>query len=154
MNKYSDHLSKEKIGEMLGNARRDKGYTQQELSLLTGISLRSVQRIEGGKVMPRAYTLNVLFSFLNIRLEHGDAPKEAFQEGDAKAFTAGQNLRILNLIWSVGIALLFFLLSAAYLSQAKRFPETSFEMFLFWAAVVALYMIILVIIWRQRTVDF
>ena len=53
-------FDKEVVARAIREGRVAKGLTQQELADLAGISLRSVQRIEGGEVVPRAYTLRVL----------------------------------------------------------------------------------------------
>jgi hypothetical protein len=46
-------------------------------------------------------------------------------------------------ILHIGIALIVILLGAAYLSQSPTFPETTFELFLFWAAIIQLYLIVI-----------
>ena len=52
--------NKEDIARLVKDGRIAMGYTQQELSDLTRISLRSVQRIENAEVLPRLYTLKLL----------------------------------------------------------------------------------------------
>ena len=43
--------------QKLSELRLEKGMTQEELANVTGISLRTIQRIELGQVKPRAYSL-------------------------------------------------------------------------------------------------
>ena len=43
--------------EQLIEVRKSKGLTQTEVADLCNISLRTIQRIEAGKVTPRAYTI-------------------------------------------------------------------------------------------------
>jgi transcriptional regulator with XRE-family HTH domain len=59
-------MTGEDIAKLIREGRAAKGYTQQELSDLAGLSLRSVQRIENAEVVPRAYTLRVLFEKLEM----------------------------------------------------------------------------------------
>ena len=47
-------LTKKDIANLIKEGRAIQGYTQQELSELTGISLRSIQRIENEEVLPRS----------------------------------------------------------------------------------------------------
>ena len=54
------------LAHHLKTERLNKGLTQQELSLATGISLRSIQRIESGDVYPRSFTLKALCEKLDI----------------------------------------------------------------------------------------
>ena len=52
--------------EYICNARVNNRITQKELSDKTGISLRTIQRIENGKVTPRAYTIRKIEKALGI----------------------------------------------------------------------------------------
>ena len=54
------------IGARLAAQRRQKGFTQQQLAGLTGITIRTVQRIEAGNVQPQAHTLKLLASALEM----------------------------------------------------------------------------------------
>jgi len=58
--------SKEKTAELIKSQRLAKGFTQQQLAELTRVSLRSIQRIENGEVIPRAYTLTILAEHLDF----------------------------------------------------------------------------------------
>lgn len=51
----------------LAELRKEKGMTQEELANATGISLRTIQRIESGKVKPRAYSLKKMAQALNVQ---------------------------------------------------------------------------------------
>jgi transcriptional regulator with XRE-family HTH domain len=53
-------MNKEQLAQLVREKRTAKGITQQELADMAGISLRSVQRIENGEVLPRSYTLRVI----------------------------------------------------------------------------------------------
>lgn len=48
--------------------RKNRGYSQEELSHISGISLRTIQRIEKGEVKPRGHTLKALARSLGIEL--------------------------------------------------------------------------------------
>src|SRR4051812_41458863 len=59
-------LSKKDLASLIKEGRAIKGYTQQQLSERTGISLRSIQRIENEEVLPRSYTISVLVGELDV----------------------------------------------------------------------------------------
>ncbi|MEO6675411.1 MAG: DUF4870 domain-containing protein [Ginsengibacter sp.] len=54
------------LGEKLKNYRRINCLSQDGLAETSGISIRTIQRIEEGKSIGSAYTLNALSSALNI----------------------------------------------------------------------------------------
>lgn len=56
------------IKERIITGRQLKGLTQQELANLTGISLRTIQRIEAGESVPRSHTLKAIAAALKIQL--------------------------------------------------------------------------------------
>ncbi|RYE13971.1 MAG: glycosyltransferase, partial [Rickettsiales bacterium] len=59
-------LNTQQIGSLIKQSRIKKGYTQQQVADMTQLSLRSVQRIEKGEVMPRRYSLEVLANQLEF----------------------------------------------------------------------------------------
>ena len=52
-------------GTKISDLRKAKGLTQQQLAELCDVDVRTLQRIEGGKVQPRAYTVNLIFDVLS-----------------------------------------------------------------------------------------
>jgi len=54
------------LGRKLGELRHEKGYTQKELSDQCGIDIRTIQRIEGGEVLPRISTLKLISETLKF----------------------------------------------------------------------------------------
>ena len=60
---------KKMIAALVKEGRIAKGYTQKELSDLSHISIRSIQRIENGEILPRSYTLKTLAGILGKSFE-------------------------------------------------------------------------------------
>ena len=58
-----------KIGNYIKEKRVQKGMTQEELALKCDITVRTIQRIEGGEVDPRSYTLQAIASALEIEFQ-------------------------------------------------------------------------------------
>src|SRR5258705_7442761 len=56
-------------GKLIREIRLKKGLTQEELAAKTGISARTIQRIEQGKVSPRSYSLQILADALEVKFE-------------------------------------------------------------------------------------
>ncbi len=132
------------IAELVKEGRLAKGYTQKELSELSNISIRSIQRIENAEIAPRSYTLKTLAEILEISFENlqktEPAPKQLF------SLNKGQKI-----ILSIGASLFVLLLSWAFIAQSSRFPETAFELLVFSAFVLLVIIIILTLIWRTRS---
>jgi len=136
---------KQMIAGKVKESRLAKGYTQQELSDLSNISVRSIQRIENGEILPRSYTLKTLSGILGISLEamHTEVPEVSTPVRRAN--------RAQKIILSVGIVLFIVLGSWAFIAQSPRFPETDFEFLTFAAFVLLGITIILYFIWRTRS---
>lgn len=133
----------------------EKGYTQKELSELSNISVRSIQRIENGEIIPRTYTLKTLAGILGRSY---DQFARAMQEqGTGKTvvenLTAKSPARISyaqRIILSVGICLSLLILAGAFIAQSSRFPETGFEFLVFSAVVLLLITGTLFFLWRKK----
>jgi transcriptional regulator with XRE-family HTH domain len=132
------------IASLIRQGRAAKGYTQKELSELSRISVRSIQRIESGELIPRSYTLRVLAGILDVSFE-------SFGPAAPLAARKRQLNRAQRWILSIGGSILLMLLAWAFLAQAARFPETDFERFLFGAAVLAMIVLLLCFVWREKS---
>ena len=53
------------LGKKIAELRRARGLTQEELVEKCNLSVRTLQRIESGEVIPRSHTLRVLFAALD-----------------------------------------------------------------------------------------
>ena len=54
------------IGKKISEARKSKGLTQEELAEMSKMNLRTIQRIENNKNVPRGKTLNLICEVLDI----------------------------------------------------------------------------------------
>lgn len=53
------------LGKKISELRKSRGLTQEELVEKCNVSVRTLQRIEGGEVTPRPYTVRMLLAALN-----------------------------------------------------------------------------------------
>jgi uncharacterized Tic20 family protein/DNA-binding Xre family transcriptional regulator len=58
------------LGTEIQKLRKEKGLTQEELAHKTGLSTRTIQRIESGEVDARTYTLGLIADALDVPLMH------------------------------------------------------------------------------------
>lgn len=116
------------------------GYTQKEVSEMSRISLRSIQRIEKGEVMPRSHTLKVLADCLDFSLSSINDAKIMDDEGFDKY----------RITLSLSLIVLPMLLFAAYIAQSSTFPETNFELLMACFIVLSLISIFLLKIWGRK----
>ena len=133
----------------LRDGRLSKGLTQKELSDRSNISIRSIQRIENGELVPRSHTLKTLAEILGLSFEW------FIKSAREQEFTIPQSepsrlTRPQRLILSIGISLIILLLSWAYLEQAPNFPETKFELLVFLSSALALITVGLFLLWRKN----
>lgn len=141
----------------LREGRLSKGLTQKELSERSNISIRSIQRIENGEIIPRSHTLKTLAGILELSFEEfmKSARKQniTIQENE-DVETSSPSSSVLNgpqrIILSTGICMVTIFLAWAYTSQANNFPETTFELLVFTATVLTLITSALFFLWRKK----
>ena len=134
---------KKMISALIKEGRVAKGYTQKELSELSNISVRSIQRIENGEILPRSYTLKTLAEILGLSFEtiqKAEPVRKQFYKANKRQ----------KIILSIGVTLFILLLCWAFIAQSPRFPETTFELLIFLAFVLLVITIILTIVWRAK----
>jgi transcriptional regulator with XRE-family HTH domain len=129
----------QELARLVKEHRLQKKYTQQELAAFTGVSLRSIQRIENAEVVPRMYTQNVLAAQLGFTLDENEPLIQ---------LSAGKLNRSQKLVLTFSIALLLTLLACAFVFQSSTFPESLFELTLFIAAILVLYTASMLVVWR------
>ncbi len=99
--------------QKLSELRLEKGMTQEELATATGISLRTIQRIELGQVKPRIYSLKKIAEALKVDfsdLYHPGHHLPNLFRGDRKQV-------FLGIFYSVWATLIFILLLLNITSQ-------------------------------------
>ena len=138
----------------LREGRLSKGLTQKELSERSNISIRSIQRIENGEIIPRSHTLKTLAGILELSFEEfmKSARKQniTIQENeDVETLSSALNAPQ-RIILSTGICMVIIFLAWAYTSQAKNFPETTFELLVFTATVLTLITSALFFLWHNK----
>ncbi|TCJ13268.1 XRE family transcriptional regulator [Flaviaesturariibacter flavus] len=62
------------LHRIVQEARRREGLTQEELAERTGITVRTIQRIESGETTPRAFTLKTIAEVLGLSLSDLQPP--------------------------------------------------------------------------------
>lgn len=89
-------IQQPRLGELLINLRRKKGWTQEELVEACNVSVRTIQRIESGDVTPRSSTVRLLLEALDYDPEEW---KEFIREeqSDRSPFKLLKKMLALNL---------------------------------------------------------
>jgi len=137
----------------LREGRLSKGLTQKELSERSNISVRSIQRIENGDIVPRSHTLKTLAEILGLSFEtfmqSTQNQRIAISEGEEVEPAIGLT-HTQRIILSIGVCLIILFLAWAFTAQLANFPETSFELFLFIAGVLVVITGTLLFVWRKK----
>lgn len=131
------------LATLVKEGRIAKGFTQKELSELTNISTRSIQRIENGELTPRLYTIKTLSATLGFRL---DELESELTHQEPSNLNSAQKI-----ILSIGASLFIGFLAWAITAQSNLFPETHFETFLFIAGVIFVITLVIFLIWKRRS---
>jgi len=108
-------MKQPQLGLKILELRQQKGFTQEELVEQCNISVRTIQRIEAGEVMPRVYTVKTILAALDRDLD--DLQESIFEKKVKKAFflEIDDNKKVsflfnqLNLGWVTGILSMLFL---------------------------------------------
>jgi XRE family transcriptional regulator, regulator of sulfur utilization len=85
------------LHQQIATLRKSKGLTQEELAGRTGLTVRTIQRIESGESVPRSYTLKAIAQALDTPFESFTL-KEAATGGVTEDPQAARDaLQLLNL---------------------------------------------------------
>lgn len=108
--------------------RAEKGITQEELANATGISLRTIQRIELGQVKPRAYSLKKIAQALQVEFSALHQPGSSEGVTNLKSLLAGGHKQLLTAVFYSGWAGIVFILLLLNISSqllGARFMRNS-----------------------------
>ncbi|MGC9342396.1 MAG: helix-turn-helix domain-containing protein [Bacteroidales bacterium] len=67
-------MKQPELGQKIATVRKARGLTQEELVDICNLSVRTLQRIESGEVIPRSYTLKVLSEALEYEFNGNKDP--------------------------------------------------------------------------------
>jgi transcriptional regulator with XRE-family HTH domain len=62
-------MQQPELGRRLTALRKEKNFTQEDLVAKSHVSVRTIQRIEAGEVLPRLSTVRILFEALGVKYE-------------------------------------------------------------------------------------
>ena len=61
-------MKQPELGKKIADLRKAQGLTQEELVERCNLSVRTLQRIESGEVVPRSHTIRVIFAALDYKV--------------------------------------------------------------------------------------
>ncbi|UZR99139.1 helix-turn-helix domain-containing protein [Chondrinema litorale] len=134
------------IATIVKEKRINLNYTQKELAEISNISLRSIQRIEKGEVTPRMHTLKILSNNLNFSLD--------FLKNSDNCISVQKEISFYReFIFSILIISTTLLLATAYIAQSSTFPETDFELCIYYLVVITALSFILLRLWKNKAIS-
>ena len=71
-------IQQPELGRKIADSRKAKGLTQEELAVKCNLDVRTLQRIESAKVMPRTYNVRLIFEALEIHDTSSDSGDWSF----------------------------------------------------------------------------
>lgn len=136
-------LTPAQTARIVKEARLKRPLTQKELAGLAGISVRSLQRIENGEVLPRVYTWRQLGTHIDLQTE----PTEELPIATNYSQPTQLNMPR-KWILSVAALVVITLAFSSFVIQSPTFPETLFETVNMILAGCILYTVALYKIWK------
>lgn len=112
--KINQIMKQPELGHKISELRKSKGLTQEELVEQCNISVRTIQRIEAGEVIPRSYTVKTILSALDYDLEK-------IQMEDSRVTKEFKKLFLLDVDDSKEVGFLIKQLSIAWISGIVYF---------------------------------
>jgi len=122
-------MKQPELGQKIIALRQEKGLTQEELVAECNISVRTIQRIEAGEVMPRSFTIKTILSalgssFEDIKITQAERSiKELFLLNIDDTKEASFLIQHLNIAWIAGILLLLIGIPEGIADVARIFDE-------------------------------
>lgn len=129
------------LGEQIRERRTACGWTQQEMAIRCNLDIRTIQRIENGKVSPRLYTLKIIENILGEDLCSRSILKDESIEEYRRKF---QRRRVMRTVIAFSAALV--LLLAALASILSWVPKHVWG--LIYYVLMCLHLIAILIVWR------
>ena len=121
------------LHEQLVAARKRKGITQEELAGRSNVTVRTIQRIESGETVPRAFTLKAIAAALDMPFESLVTKTGAAPAADTKAEPADTTVHAdaihflqmlcLSCFSFILLPLIHFLIPALLLRGRKQIPR-------------------------------
>ncbi|MCM0059274.1 MAG: helix-turn-helix domain-containing protein [Algoriphagus sp.] len=99
------------LAEKVKTARKNLNWTQSDLAIRCGVTLRTIQRIEKGEVAPSAYTLGKLVDLLELPLDQpANPPSQQSKVGEflKATFSKTNKTKLLMMISTPFLAYLAF----------------------------------------------
>ncbi|SER71994.1 helix-turn-helix domain-containing protein [Pedobacter rhizosphaerae] len=75
-----------KLAEKIKQLRNQKGFSQDDLAQQSGLSLRTIQRIEQDETIPRGHTLKQIASALAVEVDTFTLNADKEEDGNANVF--------------------------------------------------------------------
>jgi len=154
-------ISQPKLGNLLTDIRKQKGWTQEELVSQCNVSVRTIQRIESGEVTPRHSTVKILLAALDydmdeyMRISQQEAKSHVqssnpFSKMFALSIPKNQYQTVFNAAWIAGIIYTVFAV-AEIVMEVYLDGDYNYENMLTLSAIKVVAAVSIVIFYRGFT---
>lgn len=119
-------MDKSKTGEIIKNARIQKGFTQMELGEILGVSNKAISRWETGESFPDIGMLENIASTLDLNIDEivlgestdfeSEALKKALHLAKIQIVEKRRTI-IINALWIIALIVLIFLFSVVFVTN-------------------------------------
>jgi transcriptional regulator with XRE-family HTH domain len=118
-------MKQPELGKRIAERRRSRGITQEELASRCGFTVRTLQRIEAGSVVPRKYTLGLITEALG-GVQDGETPRffgrvrdELRELFNFKTYKMAKISFLSSVLLATGLSIVLFSTEARAQTQAQ-----------------------------------
>jgi transcriptional regulator with XRE-family HTH domain len=105
-------MQQPELGKRLTDLRKEKNLTQEELVEKSHVSVRTIQRIEAGEVLPRMSTVKILWKALGENYEPFSKPIETMETPKSTTPTINPNTLLIAALAGIVYLILEIMLGA------------------------------------------
>jgi len=137
-------MSKSELSKRVKELRNRKGFSQEQLAENSGLSLRTIQRIENGETEPRGETLKLLMNALQV------APDDLMDWNitEDKGFLTAMNLSALGFLFfpllGILIPLMLWISKKDKIKNVNEMGKTILNFQITWVLILSLFYFLLI----------
>jgi transcriptional regulator with XRE-family HTH domain len=134
-------MQQPELGIKLTALRKERNLTQEELVDKSRVSVRTIQRIEAGEVLPRMSTVKILLDALGVSYESFTKSNQVMEPKKSTLPNASRNTVLIAVLAGMVYLICEIILGALDIAWLTRESEWEFTMNAIYAALTVLMMV-------------
>ena len=134
-------MQQPELGMKLTVLRKERNLTQEELVEKSRVSVRTIQRIEAGEVMPRMFTVKILLEALGVSYESFTKTNQVMESQTKTLPSANRNTLLIGVLAGMIYLIAEIILGALDIAWLTRDNDWEFTMNAIYTALTVLMVI-------------